>query len=181
MKMSKREQRLLIGVLIAAIITGIYVWIYQPAITRSNEIRAILATEREQLLMLPVMEENIVLVRQNILNMEFEIEQALEPLLPLGDEPALLRHLHEIFIGVGGINSLVISDPVFNEEFSQAEVRIAYQTTYNNFIATLEALENSTYRNSLSSVSTNELPDAAIVRGERVLSIEKLLIFYFSK
>jgi len=197
MNISKREKTLLVAVVVAAAIAGFYLLFYQPLITRTEQVFALVESEQSEIQNLLLKEQENKTMLEEIAKIENEIDVVVGALPKADDEPGLIIHLHHMFAPYDGKNSLQIGDPIVHSEFSEVAVGLSFEGTYDAFNALLKALENSTYVNRLTSFSVSETQTVIDVQAENVVqpeieaqtvnevevrrvSVNMALTFYFS-
>ena len=122
MNISRREKRLLVFMVVAAVIVGFYMWFYQPLITRTEQIFAVVESEQAEIQNLLLKEQENTLMLEEITQLESDIAAAIGELPESGDEAGLIIHLHHMFAPYDGKNSLQIGDPIVHPEFSEVAV-----------------------------------------------------------
>jgi Tfp pilus assembly protein PilO len=179
MKITKREKKLLIVVGILLIISGIYYFIYSPALRKVEDTFAQIDGEQQRLTELVAMYESNKSLSEEIALIEGEIDDALKSLPKVSDEPLLVKHLHHLFLPVGGLNSIHIDDPVSRGEFSGVGVRLSYNLSYEEFHTVLTALERSPYKNRIDTFSIHggQGENANVTRE---VAVDMSLTFYFA-
>lgn len=179
MQITKREKKLLIAVGIILIISGIYYFMYMPALNEVENLFAQIDGEQQKLLELVAMSETNESLRKEIALIESTIVDALIALPEVSAEPELVKHLHHMFMPFGGLNSIHIEDPVSRGEFSGVGVRLAYVLNYEEFREVLLALEGSPYRNRIDSFAIQRAQE----QNENItqeVTVDMSLTFYFS-
>jgi len=179
MRITKREKKLLIAVGIILIISGIYYFIYRPVLGEVENLFAQIDGEQQRLLELVAMAEVNKSKSDEIVLIEDMIEETLEDLPEVSNEPELVKHLHNMFVPFGGFNSIHIEDPLSRGEFSGVGVRLSYDLNYKEFHAILLALEESPYRNRIDSFALQK------IQGEngnetQGVTVDMAMTFYFS-
>jgi len=172
MNISKREKTLLVAVVVAAAIAGFYLLFYQPLITRTEQVFALVESEQSEIQNLLLKEQENKTMLEEIAKIENEIDVVVGALPKADDEPGLIIHLHHMFAPYDGKNSLQIGDPIVHSEFSEVAVGLSFEGTYDAFNALLKALENSTYVNRLTSFSVSETQTVIDVQAENVVQPE---------
>jgi len=172
MNISRREKRLLVFMVVAAVIVGFYMWFYQPLITRTEQIFAVVESEQAEIQNLLVKEQENTLMLEEITQLESDIAAAIGELPESGDEAGLIIHLHHMFAPYDGKNSLQIGDPIVHPEFSEVAVGLSFEGTYDAFNSLLKTLEESIYENRLTSFSVNEMQTVIDVQVENVVQPE---------
>ena len=172
MNISKREKTLLIAVLVAAVIVGVYMLFYLPLTTRIEQKFALVESEQSELPNLLIKEQENKTMSEEIAQIESDIAAAVGALPKVIDEPGLVIHLHHMFAPYDGINSIQIGDPIVHPEFSEVAVGLSFEGTYDAFNSLLKALEDSTYVNRLTSFSVSETQPAVDVLVENVVQPE---------
>jgi len=179
MQITKREKKLLIIVGIILFISGIYYFIYRPILGEVENLFAQIDVEQQRLLELVAMVELNKSMSDEIALIEDTIEETLEGLPEVSDEPLLVKHLHHMFVPFGGLNSIHIEDPVSRGEFSGVGVRLSYDLNYEEFHAILLALEGSPYKNRIESFSLHKTQEV-IGNETQGVAVDMALTFYFS-
>jgi len=179
MVISKREKKLLVAVLVAAVFAGFYLMFYQPTITRVEQVFVLVENEQAQLQDLLIKERERKIMLEEITQIETDIAAAIGSLPEAGDEPGLVKHLYHMFAPFNGKNTLHIDDPIVHPEFSEVRVNLSLETSYTDFNSLLKALEDSTYKNRLDNFSVSETQTGNV--GEAgMVSVDMALTFYFS-
>ena len=179
MNISRREKTLLIAVLGAAVIVGVYMLFYLPLITRIEQKFALVESEQAGLQDVLIKDQENKAMLQEIAQIESDIAAVIGALPKVVDEPGLIIHLHHMFAPYGGINSVNIEDPAVNPEFSGVGVTLSFEGTYEAFNMLLKALEDSRYKNLLSSFTVGDVQTGNVGEG-RTVTTNMALTFYFS-
>lgn len=179
MRITKREKKLLLVVGIILIISGIYHFIYSPVLGEVENLFAQIDGEQQRLLELVAMAEGNKSKSDEIALIEDMIEEALEGLPEVSNEPELVKHLHHMFVPFDGLNSIHIEDPLSRGEFSGVGVRLSYDLNYKEFHALLLALQESPYKNRIDSfvIQRTQGENGNETQG---VTVDMALIFYFS-
>jgi len=183
MNISRREKKLLIFVLGAAVIAGFYMLFYQPLMTRIEQVFAVVESEQAEIQNLLLKEQENAVMLDEITQLETDIDTAIGALPGTGDEPGLVEHLHHIFAPYDGKNTLRIEDPILHPvvdpEFSEVGVNLSFEVTYEAFNSLLKALEESHYKNRVESFSANMVQ---LENGDetQMVAVDMTLTFYFS-
>jgi len=168
MKLTKREKRFIVLLIVVSVLSIYYMYFYQPLQEQIKMMSAEIKIGKETL-KLKESKRNEVETLKEELNVLMEETADLLNSLPPHDYPGLLVHLNSITAPLVTRECIEVGDVEVQTEFIALPVFISVNSDYNSLKEMLRQLENSPYKNRVESLSVQIASDGVNINADMAL------------
>ncbi|NLO81627.1 MAG: type 4a pilus biogenesis protein PilO [Clostridiales bacterium] len=168
MKLTKREKRFVILLVVVSVLSVYYVYFYQPLQEQIQNMITEIKMGEDALKLKESKEDEVKILKEELQALTEETTNLLDS-LPHHDYPSLLVHLNEITAPRVNREYIEIGDVEVQTEFVILPVFISVSAEYNNFKEMLKMLEESPYRNRVESLSVHTVDDGVNINADIAL------------
>ncbi len=174
MKLTKKEQRLLIGAVFVAVAALFLVYVYLPLDKEISDLKIESSELSMKIQQAEQRQESVLKLKKQISDMQEEMDTKYDDFLKIWDQPQLLVFMEETIDDLGLKKSVELLEPVVSGGTKSGDISLALKTNYDDLMKLIKKFEKAKY---FSTVSSMEIVDSEDDSSDP-LEVNLILSFY---
>ncbi len=174
MKLTKREQKMLVGTIFIAAAVLFLVYVYFPINKDINSLKIQSSEVSTKIQEAEQRQKSVVDLKKQISALQKEISTQYDDFMEIWDQPAILVYLESTIDKLGLKNSVEFLEPITINEIKSCDISLGLKTNYNNLVKLFKSLEKGKYFNIVSSIDITDSED----ESPNPLEVNLVLRFY---
>ncbi|MGB8453811.1 MAG: hypothetical protein WCD89_15990 [Anaerocolumna sp.] len=174
MRLTKKEEKLLIGAIFIAAAVLFLVYVYFPLDKDINTLKIQQSELSNQIQQAEQRQESVLVLKKQISDLQEEMDTKYDDFLKLWDQPQILVFMEDTINSLGLKESVDFLEPVENSGTKSGDISMAIKTNYNNLKKLISKLEKAKYFNTVSAMDIVDSEDDS----SDPLEVNLILSFY---
>ncbi len=145
MKLTKKEQKLMIGTIFVAAAAIFLVYVYFPLDREISELKIHSSELSTQLQMAEKRQQSITELKKQISVIQEEMDKEYDNFLKIWDQPELLVFMEDVIDKLGIKQSVELLEPVEGSGIKSGDISMELKTNYNDLMSLFKKLEKAKY------------------------------------